>query len=97
MSLCPHGYSANWDCPECACPCGAGRAEECMPGRNCRLDERGDQPADRRFAGDATFKSQAVQALLADAPEPPSFLGELTASAALALLAIGGFVALHIA
>lgn len=24
MSLCPHGYTENWDCPICECPCGSG-------------------------------------------------------------------------
>lgn len=97
MSLCPHGYSANWDCPECACPCGARTAGECLPGRNCHLDEQDEAAADRRLAGDAAFKSRAVEALLADLPEQPSFLGELTAGAALVLLAVGGFFALHLA
>lgn len=25
MSLCEHGYTANWDCPHCECPCGSGK------------------------------------------------------------------------
>lgn len=24
MSLCEHGYTANWDCPICPCACGSG-------------------------------------------------------------------------
>lgn len=20
--ICEHGYTANWDCPHCPCPCG---------------------------------------------------------------------------
>lgn len=30
MSLCEHGYTANWDCPICECNCGSGKpAGEC--------------------------------------------------------------------
>ena len=39
MSLCPHGYSANFDCPICPCPCGMRNSAECAPGRNCHLDD----------------------------------------------------------
>lgn len=30
MSLCPHGYTENFDCPECDCPCGSG-----LPAGDC--------------------------------------------------------------
>lgn len=37
MSLCPHGYTLNWDCPFCECPCGSGLAAgECR----CQAEQR---------------------------------------------------------
>lgn len=36
MSLCPHGYSAFWDCPVCECP-GCGRTQD---GCVCHLEPR---------------------------------------------------------
>jgi len=34
VSLCPHGYSAFWDCPLCECP-GCGRPQDLC---NCHLE-----------------------------------------------------------
>jgi len=36
MSLCPHGYTANWDCPHCECVWCDRTAENCV----CHLDPR---------------------------------------------------------
>lgn len=34
MSLCPHGYTSNFDCPECECAGGCGETAA-----NCRCEE----------------------------------------------------------
>jgi hypothetical protein len=36
MSLCPHGFTAFWDCPECECP-GCGRTQDACV---CHLEPR---------------------------------------------------------
>ena len=36
MSLCQHGYTANWDCPICECP-GCGRTQD---GCVCHFEPR---------------------------------------------------------
>lgn len=38
MSLCPHGYTALWDCPECPCHCGGNHSEGEHPPRPVPLD-----------------------------------------------------------
>lgn len=37
MSLCEHGYTANWDCPICPCACGSGK-----PAGDCRCIAEAD-------------------------------------------------------
>lgn len=50
MALCEHGYTLNFDCPVCPCPCGSGEAAgECR----CTDETHGDAPVVASERGDA--------------------------------------------
>jgi hypothetical protein len=40
MSLCPHGFTLNWDCPECLSPCSFCGVDTPQD----RLDPHGECP-----------------------------------------------------
>jgi hypothetical protein len=44
MSLCPHGYTAFYDCPECPEPMGTASAVQHWSGGEWKYDEECDCP-----------------------------------------------------
>lgn len=56
MALCPHGYTMNWDCPECACPCGSG-----LPAGECRcIAPPKPQPSPEAYADTMIKRSKVM-------------------------------------
>lgn len=53
MSLCPHGYTANWDCPECLCWCGSG-----LPTDECHCHSEADDMASHADAASDAARDQ---------------------------------------
>jgi hypothetical protein len=48
VSLCPHGYTAIFDCPICECPGCARPQDACV----CHLEQRDTAPAERQVSND---------------------------------------------
>ena len=99
MSLCPHGYTAFFDCPLCECY-GCGRQQDlCVCHEEPRPTYHGAagpipeiEPAPHR-----ALITRWVQHELEQTDRKASVLDEIAGAAGLVLLLIGAFLALHLA
>lgn len=101
MSLCPHGYTAFFDCPLCECP-GCGRPQDIC---NCherelvyRTTDSTRLPAEFRQidAAPPQFIRDFTTYELERAGRRGTLVDEIVGGVGLVLLLAGAFLALHL-